>query len=129
MSYNKLTKKEEDIILHKKTEYPYTGEYENFYEEGKYICKRCNAPLFTSKDKFNAGCGWPNFDKNMPNALNFVLDPDGQRMEIVCKNCGAHLGHSFIGEGFTSTNLRHCPNSLALKFIKKGLKSPKVLNE
>lgn len=111
----------------KGTEPAFSGEYDDFYEEGTYICRRCNAPLFSSKAKFNAGCGWPAFDANYPNAANRIPDPDGEkdpvdpssRVEIQCANCGAHLGHVFEGEKFTEKDIRHCVNSLSIKFIPK----------
>jgi methionine-R-sulfoxide reductase len=101
MNYNKLTSEQERVILHKATEAPFTGEYDNFYEDGTFICRRCNAPLFSSRSKFDARCGWPSFDESFPNAIKHVSDPDGIRTEIQCANCGAHLGHEFLGEGLT----------------------------
>lgn len=124
---NKLTPQEERIILRKGTEAPFSGEYENFYKEGTYICRRCNAPLFSSKSKFDAGCGWPSFDENYPNAVKRLPDPDGRRIEIQCANCDGHLGHVFIGERFTQNNTRHCVNSLSLRFIPKEEELPQVI--
>lgn len=127
--YNKLTPQEEDIILGKGTEAPFSGEYDEFYEDGVFICRRCNAPLFTSGAKFDAGCGWPAFDEEHPNALKRLPDADGERTEIQCSNCGAHLGHEFVGEHLTQKNVRHCVNSLSIRFIPKGKKLPTVLHE
>jgi len=124
---NKLTHQEERIIVHKGTEAPFSGEYEHFYQDGTYICRRCNAPLFSSKSKFDAGCGWPSFDENYPNAVKRLPDPDGRRTEIQCANCDAHLGHVFIGERFTQNNTRHCANSLSLRFIPKEVELPEVI--
>lgn len=117
MPFNKLTPQEEDIILGKGTEAPFSGEYDNFYKDGVYVCKRCNAPLFSSDAKFDAGCGWPSFDEDYPNSIKRLPDPDEERVEIQCANCEAHLGHEFVGENFTEKNIRHCVNSLSIKFI------------
>lgn len=127
MPYNKLTKEEENIIVNKSTEYPFTGIYDDFYQDGTYICKRCNLPLFKAKDKFDAGCGWPAFDDSIEGALQRNIDKDGSRVEIVCKNCKAHLGHEFIGEQLTSKNTRECVNSLSIVFIKEGQPIPETL--
>lgn len=124
MSYNKLTPQEEDIIENKGTEAPFSGEYDDFYEDGVYICRKCNAPLFSSEAKFDAGCGWPSFDEEYPNSLKRILDADGARTEIQCANCGAHLGHEFKGEKLTQKDTRHCVNSLSIRFISKGEKLP-----
>ncbi len=117
MNYNKLTSEEERVIVHKGTEPPFSGEYDNFYKEGTYVCRRCNQPLFSSKSKFDGGCGWPSFDDSFPNAIRRLLDPDGERTEIECAKCGAHLGHEFIGEYLTAKNIRECVNSLSIRFI------------
>lgn len=104
------------MLLEKGTERPYSGLYETFYEPGTYLCKQCNAPLFASDNKFDAGCGWPSFDKALPGAVKHQPDADGRRTEIVCAACGGHLGHVFEGEGFTPANTRHCVNSISLEF-------------
>jgi peptide-methionine (R)-S-oxide reductase len=127
MNYNKLTTDQERVIIHKATEAPFTGKYDNFYEDGTFICRRCNAPLFASKSKFDAGCGWPSFDESFPNAIKHVLDSDGIRTEIQCANCGAHLGHEFLGEGLTDKNMRECVNSLSIRFIPKGKELPETI--
>jgi peptide-methionine (R)-S-oxide reductase len=129
MSYNELTSDEERIIVHKATEVPFTGEYNNFYEDGTFVCRRCNNPLFSSKSKFNSGCGWPSFDESFPNAIKRIPDPDGIRTEIECSNCRAHLGHEFHGEGFTNKNVRDCVNSLSIYFIPKEKELPKTIHE
>ena len=118
-NYRKLTPEEEKVIVHKGTEYPGTGKYNNFKEPGIYGCKRCNTPLFSSKNKFNSGCGWPSFDDAISDNVKEILDADGRRIEIVCKNCGGHLGHVFRGEQFTPKNTRHCVNSISLVFEKE----------
>lgn len=128
MAYNELTEEERRIIENKGTEYPFTGEYDDFYSPGTFICKRCNLPLFSSKSKFDAHCGWPAFDDSFPNALKRLRDFDGQRMEIQCSNCNAHLGHEFTGEFLTDRNTRECVNSLSIKFIEEGDELPQVLN-
>lgn len=127
MAYNKLTDEEKHIIEDKGTEAPFTGEYDDFYVPGTFICRRCNLPLFTSKAKFDANCGWPAFDDNFPGAVKRIPDADGSRTEIQCNNCGAHLGHVFEGEQMTDKNTRHCVNSVSIRFIKEGDKLPEVL--
>ena len=117
-TYNQLTAQESHVIEQKGTERPFTGEYDNFYESGMYICRRCNAELYRSDDKFDAHCGWPAFDKEVSGAVKRLADPDGFRVEIECANCGGHLGHVFDGEGFTPTNSRHCVNSLSMRFVR-----------
>jgi peptide-methionine (R)-S-oxide reductase len=129
MNYNKLTSQEEKVIVYKGTEPPFTGEYNDFNNEGTYICRRCNAPIFSSKSKFDAGCGWPSFDDSLPNAIKREPDPDGIRVEIECANCNAHLGHEFIGEHLTSKNTRECVNSLSIYFIPKEKEVPKTIHE
>jgi methionine-R-sulfoxide reductase len=116
--YNELTQEEHNVIEKKGTEYPFSGEYDNFYEAGMYVCRRCDAELYRSVDKFDAHCGWPSFDKEVPGSVIRIADPDGMRTEVACANCDGHLGHVFMGERFTETNARHCVNSLSMKFIK-----------
>jgi peptide methionine sulfoxide reductase msrA/msrB len=113
----KLTPQEEQVIINKGTEMPFTGKYYAFWEKGTYICKRCGAKLYRSENKFEADCGWPSFDDEIPGAVKRLPDPDGMRTEIECANCGAHLGHVFKGEQYTQKNTRHCVNSISMEFI------------
>ncbi|MPM54448.1 Peptide methionine sulfoxide reductase MsrA [bioreactor metagenome] len=115
--YRELTKEEKQVILEKGTERPFSGEYYQHDQPGTYHCKQCNAPLYKSTSKFDAGCGWPSFDDQIPGSVTRLRDPDGRRTEIVCSNCNGHLGHVFLGEGFTQKNTRHCVNSISMVFI------------
>ncbi len=116
MKYNNLSSEETYIIENKGTEMPFSGKFNSFYQDGIYSCKKCNTPLFQSNDKFDSGSGWPSFDESIEGAVKEIPDADGRRVEIVCANCGGHLGHVFKGEQMTPKNTRHCVNSLSLDF-------------
>ena len=117
LDFKKLSPEEEQVIVHKGTEMPFTGKYYAFWQKGTYVCKRCSAKLYHSESKFEAGCGWPSFDDEIAGAVKRTPDSDGVRTEIQCANCGAHLGHVFLGEHFTKKNTRHCVNSMSMDFI------------
>ena len=115
--YNSLTPEERYVIEAKGTEPPFTGEYDDFYAPGTYVCRRCNAEFYRSEDKFDAHCGWPAFDDEVPGAVVRIPDEDGMRTEIQCARCGGHLGHVFLGERLTAKDTRHCVNSLSMRFV------------
>lgn len=119
LKLNKLTESEKYIIINKGTDRPFTGEYTDKFEKGTYICRQCDAPLYTSDSKFHSGCGWPSFDQEIKGAVTKVPDADGRRVEIICSKCKGHLGHVFYGEELTDKNTRHCVNTTSLKFIKE----------
>ena len=129
VKYNNLDYEETRVILQKGTEAPFSGEYEENRSKGTYLCKRCNAPLYKSKDKFDARCGWPSFDDTITGAVHRQVDTDGRRTEITCTNCRGHLGHVFLNEGFTPKNTRHCVNSISMVFIPEGEELPAVIKE
>ena len=125
--YNKLNDYEKKVLLEKATDRPYTGEYTDNKKTGTYICRQCNNPLYESKDKFDSHCGWPSFDDEIKGSVKQIPDADGMRTEIVCNNCQGHLGHVFMGEGFTNKNTRHCVNSTSMVFVEVGKTLPQVI--
>ena len=116
----KLSKKEYDILRGGGTEFPYSGKYNNHFEDGVYVCKGCRKPLYKSKSKFDSGCGWPSFDECIKNSIEYKKDDriGGLRIEILCSNCGGHQGHVF-NDGPTKTKQRYCVNSASIDFIPK----------
>lgn len=113
---HKLTEEEKAVIVNKGTEAPFSGTLLDNYKKGKYVCKQCGAMLYRSEDKFDSYCGWPSFDDEIKGAVNRAQDEDGLRTEISCAKCGGHLGHVFEGENLTPKNVRHCVNSISMKF-------------
>lgn len=129
VAYNPLTAAEADVLLHKGTEYRGTGEYTDLDQDGTYLCRQCNAPLYRSQDKFHSGCGWPAFDDELPGAIERHRDHSHgmERVEIVCANCKGHLGHVFAGERMTAKNTRHCVNSISMRFVPAGQPLPATI--
>lgn len=126
-SYNDLNAEEEYVLIHKGTERRGTGEYTDNKTDGTYICRRCNAALYESSDKFESNCGWPSFDDEIKDAVTRVPDVDGRRTEIICSNCQGHLGHVFLNEGYTAKDTRHCVNSISMVFVANPQKLPVVI--
>ena len=119
--FDDLSIKERKVIVEKGTEQAWTGEYNKFFEKGLYVCRACNNPLYNSSSKFRSNCGWPSFDDEIKGAVIRIPDYSlgMKRVEICCSNCKGHLGHVFEGERLTEKNLRHCVNSVSIRFIAK----------
>ena len=117
--FKNLTRAEREILANKGTEAPFSGEYNNHFEKGYFVCRACNNKLYESKTKFDSGCGWPSFDDEIPGAIVRYEDNSlgRQRTEICCSKCDGHLGHVFHGEKITPKDTRHCVNSLSIRFI------------
>ena len=117
--FENLTPEEKSVIVDKGTEAPFTGEYNDFYQAGVFVCRACNNPLYESSAKFDAGCGWPAFDKVKEGAVKRTMDLSlgRERTEITCAHCDGHLGHVFEGENLTPENTRHCVNSISIRFV------------
>jgi len=116
--FSDLTSEEKHILKNKGTEAPFTGEYNEHFDAGIFICRACENPLYESNTKFNSGCGWPSFDDEIEGAITHYEDLSGGRVrtEICCKKCDGHLGHVFVGEQITAKDTRHCVNSLSIRF-------------
>ncbi len=116
--FSHLSAEERFVIKEKGTEAPFTGEYNDFYQKGIFICRACKTPLYRSNDKFDSGCGWPSFDDEIDGAIVRYEDLSGGRVrtEICCAKCDGHLGHVFYGEKITEKDTRHCVNSLSIQF-------------
>jgi peptide-methionine (R)-S-oxide reductase len=116
---NELSEEQFRVLRQKGTERPHTGVYNLHFEKGTYVCAGCHQKLFESDSKFDAHCGWPSFDKSIKGTVDYVLDKSHGmiRTEIVCSNCGGHLGHVF-NDGPTETGTRYCVNSVSIDFEK-----------
>ena len=125
--YNELTQEESRVILSKGTECAGSGEYLDSEQAGTYVCRQCNMPLYRSKDKFHSGCGWPSFDDEIEGTVHREPDADGRRVEILCQNCGGHLGHVFAGERMTDKDTRHCVNSISIVFYAADQEIPATI--
>ena len=112
-----LSEQEFQVLREKGTEPPHSGKYNTHFKEGKYLCKGCDSLLFDSQSKFESNCGWPSFDSSVEGAIEYIKDNSFgmQRIEILCSNCGGHIGHIF-DDGPTETGKRYCVNSVSINF-------------
>lgn len=117
----KLSDEQYRVLREKGTEAPHSGKYNMHFQEGEYRCAACNTKLFESDQKFKSNCGWPSFDDAIEGAVEYVQDRSfGMiRTEILCSNCGSHLGHVF-DDGPTETGQRYCVNSASIEFKSKN---------
>lgn len=117
----KLSAEEYRILREKGTERPFSGKYNDFFEEGTYVCAACGAKLFDSRTKFDSSCGWPSFDDAIEGAVKYTQDNSHgmRRVEVTCAHCDGHLGHVFEDGPKETTGLRYCTNSISIKFVPK----------
>jgi len=116
---DQLTSEQYDVLRNKATERPFSGEYYKKFDKGVYVCAACGNPIFTSNSKFDSECGWPSFDQAIKGSVIYKDDNSlgMKRTEVMCANCGGHLGHVFDDGPSKTTGDRFCTNSVSIKFI------------